>query len=527
MRAAPAIVLLAIACGGTAGPQVPVPVRSFRPEDRVLLSDFSRVTALAATFNRIYVAYPRALAIWQPLQQRWDVPRSPPNPAALRDVVGAVADPLDESVWLATRNGWLHYDPLGDQWSGGAVAGPVGAIATDPAHPERGVWIEGAAGWLLVPRVGGAGVPGTPPNTLRYPPTAQQALQDLPQLRALTAQLLTGPRQNFGQFTAAVPDIADRGWYLGTSNRGLVYVPRTGADIQPMPFGLQGTVVGALALDGDAIDVATDADGVVPAGLTAVRRDLSAMQPLAPATATGLPFDAVRGILVDGDSLWLASDHGVAVEVGRGGDVHQWGAAQGLLDQRVLALARLGGQLLAGTMEGLAERDTTGSFSLRDRTMTEPVYALLVHGDTAWVGTRRGLYATLAGDSVLRMSAGFALLPEARNADPVVGIGYIVDTLVAMTRERLLWRDPSTGAWSEGPLLSDQLGPLRGFWVTPHGAWLGGDRGAALVAPQGAVLSRLVVGVDLPDQVTAIAGDGDYLWIGTAQGLVRFQLQLQ
>ncbi len=103
MRRAPAIVLLTIACGGTAGPQLPVPVRGFRPEDRVLLADFTRVTALAATFDRVYVAYPRALAIWQPLQQRWDVPRSPPDPSALLDVVGAVTDPLDQSVWLAAR----------------------------------------------------------------------------------------------------------------------------------------------------------------------------------------------------------------------------------------------------------------------------------------------------------------------------------------------------------------------------------------------------------------------------------------
>ncbi len=503
-----------------------MPVRGFRPEDRVLLADFTRVTALAATFDRVYVAYPRALAIWQPLQQRWDVPRSPPDPSALLDVVGAVVDPLDQSVWLAARNGWLHYDPLGNEWTRGAVDGPVRAIATDPADPERGIWIESATGWIVLPHVGGAGMPGSPPATLRFPPTAQQALQDLPPLRALMARVLTGSRQSFGNLAAAIPDVANRGWYLGTSNRGLVYVSRTAADIQPMPFGLQGTVVGALAFDGASIDVATDADAQVPAAVTAVHRDLSDMMSLGEVSAAGLPFDAVRGMFAVGDTTWLASDRGV-VRLVRGESPQGWGLGQGLLDQRTLAVVPFAGTVLVGTMAGLAQLDSTGRFAMFDRTMTEPVYSLLVHGDTAWAGTRRGLFATLTHDSALRMPTGFGLLPEAREAVPILGIGYVTDTLVAMTPDRLLWRDPASGAWSEGPLLSDQLGSLRGFFATPHGVWAGGDRGAALVAPQGAVLSRLVVGTDLPGQVTAIAVDQDYLWIGTAQGLVRFQLQIQ
>ncbi len=400
------------------------------------------------------------------------------------------------------------------------------AIATDAADPERGVWIESATGWIVIPHVGGAGIPGTPPATLRFPPTAQQALQDLPQLRALMARVLTGSRQSFGNLTAAVSDAANRGWYLGTSNRGLVYVSRTGADIQPMPFGLQGTVVGALALDGATIDVATDADAQVPSAVTAVRSDLSDMTALGDASAAGLPFDAVRGMFAAGDTMWLATDRGV-IRLVRGGSAEAWGLGQGLLDQRALSVVPFGGTMLVGTMEGLAQLDSTGRFEIRDRTMTEPVYSLLVRGDTAWAGTRRGLFATLAHDSTLRMPTGFGLLPEAREAAPILGIGYVMDTLVAMTPDRLVWRDPVTGAWSEGPVLSDQLGSLRGCFVTPHGVWAGGDRGAALVAPQGAIVSQLVVGTDLPDQVTAIAVDQDYLWIGTVQGLVRFQLQIQ
>ena len=104
------------------------------------------------------------------------------------------------------------------------------------------------------------------------------------------------------------------------------------------------------------------------------------------------------------------------------------------------------------------------------------------------------------------------------------GIGYVADTLVAMTESQLLWRDPLSGAWTAGPLLSG-LGRLTAFAVTSDGIWVGGDRGAGFVRPMSPLLRILYAPTDLPGGVTAIASEGSYLWIGTTEGLVRLRLQ--
>src|SRR5262249_39248813 len=148
----------------------------------------------------------------------------------------------------------------------------------------------------------------------------------------------------------------------------------------------------------------------------------------------------------------------------------------------------------------------------------EPVYSLLTHGDTLWAGTSRGLFATLVKDSSLRMPEGFHQLPG--GIVGILGIGYVADTLVAMTADRLLWRDPRTGAWSPAPQLSGQLGALRAFHATTGGVWVGGARGAGFVRPTSVPLRVILAPLDLPDQVTAIASTSRYLWIGTQSGLV-------
>ncbi|HEY3933095.1 MAG TPA: hypothetical protein VGL65_00610, partial [Gemmatimonadales bacterium] len=52
------------ACGGAPGPSIPTPVNGFRPENRVLIGDFSRVLAIASAPDRVYVVFPSAVAYW-------------------------------------------------------------------------------------------------------------------------------------------------------------------------------------------------------------------------------------------------------------------------------------------------------------------------------------------------------------------------------------------------------------------------------------------------------------------------------
>ena len=82
---------LAGCAGGMPAPAgAPIVTGSFRAEDRVVLDDFSRVGAIAAAFDRVYVVHPSAVAIWLPLRRQWEVPRAAPTSEALSRVQFAI-----------------------------------------------------------------------------------------------------------------------------------------------------------------------------------------------------------------------------------------------------------------------------------------------------------------------------------------------------------------------------------------------------------------------------------------------------
>jgi len=487
MRCGTAVLFLGVvACaGGSGASQIPTPVGGFRPEDRVVIGDFSQVNALAATIDRLYVVYPTALAIWKPLERRWEVPRSPRRPEVLRGVTRAIVDPLDRSLWLAVGSAWIHYDPIANRWDEGVMAVPPARL------PHTGTTVE-------------------------------DAMRDLPQLRSLAPTIATGPLLTRGTITAAARDPLGNGWFLGTSTRGLVFFDRMATDVQPMSLGLRGDAVGAIALTDDGVWVATENDGLHPASLAHLATELDVSAAVTGSAARGLPFNQVRQLLVTSDGVWLATDQG-AVHVSRAGDrIDRFGATNGLGDGRVLSLALYHGHVVAGTMRGLSESHGDSGFVSLAPGFADPVYSLRANGDTLWIGTVRGLFALFPGSEEPRMSDGFRLLAGSSTA--ILAIGYIADTLVAMTPSQLLWRDPRSGGWTVGPDVSHQVGSLVALEPTDNGAWVGGTNGAAFVRGNGTVLQLMLVPGDLPGEVTSVATRGRYLWIGTRVGLVRFLL---
>jgi hypothetical protein len=522
LRAAITAMILT-ACGGAPGPSVPTPVNGFNPADRVVIGDFSRVLAIASAQDRVYVVFPDAIAYWLPLERRWEVPRTPPTPNTLRGANQAIVDPVDRSLWLAAGAQWIHYDPLPNRWDQGPLPAPAEAIALESANPGAGVWYRTANGWVSVPRVGGFATPAPPPRNPRYAPTVDDAMRDLPQLRGLASHVALGPRMTQGTLTAAAPDPQGNGWFLGTSTRGLVFFDRTASDARPIPLGLRGESVGAITPTAEGIWVATDADLRHFAALTRLAPDLSSSLDITGSATTGLPFDLARQVAIDGAAIWLATDQGAVRVTSNGEDVARIGATNGLADDRVFTIAAHRGTVVAGTMHGLSVSHGDSGFRRPIPTYSDAVYSLLSRGDTLWVGTAHGLFAWVPGTDQLQIAEGYRIL-DAANI-PILGIGYVADTMVVMTPDRLIWRSPTSGGWTEGPVLSGTLGSLQAFAATNDGVWLGGAGGVGLVRPMTPPLRVLLAPSQIPDQVTAIAVRDDYLWIGTRRGLVRYLLQ--
>ncbi|MEE8267923.1 MAG: hypothetical protein V3R97_03340, partial [Gemmatimonadales bacterium] len=106
----------------------------------------------------------------------------------------------------------------------------------------------------------------------------------------------------------------------------------------------------------------------------------------------------------------------------------------------------------------------------------------------------------------------------------VMDIAWKADTLVGMTNDQLLWRDPATSEWALGPNLSAVLGRLRRIALFGDGFWVAGERGIAFATVRSSAQAVLRVGQDLPGIPLDLTVQGDFLWVGTGAGLVRWRL---
>src|SRR5215217_1904560 len=128
-------ILAALASTAPAGAQSFT--RDWRPEDRTVVGDFSRVSAIATSSDRVFISSSGGLLIWNPHFERWDAAVEPPDRALLAGVFTALADPLDIQLW--------------DQ---GIVPGGIVGIAFDGDNPASGLFLRTRSDWSLLPRGG-------------------------------------------------------------------------------------------------------------------------------------------------------------------------------------------------------------------------------------------------------------------------------------------------------------------------------------------------------------------------------------
>jgi ligand-binding sensor domain-containing protein len=510
---------LVISAAVTATAAAQSPSRDWRPEDRTVIGDFSRVTSVAASPDRVYVTSPTSVVIWQPQFRTWSGPYDPPNRETLAGVFAALIDPLDNSLWLARARGWVHYQPEIQLWDEGASPDPVVTIAFDESDPVSGLYLRTRAGWLLVPRGGTVPTTGRPPAKPIQPVSLEEVIRQSPSLQANASQLLDS-RMRAVRFTCAARTFDNQGWYLGTAGLGLLYLPDAAAIPERVPFGLPAEFVAAVISWPGGLWAATNRTPQTDAAFTFVDSELREFRTVRGLPATGTPFNRVRELAGQDRALWAATDFGLARVDPAEDRIELFDQGRGLPDSRVFDVAGRQDRIVVGTARGLARMDDALRLTRVAPRFAEAAYAVFPTGDSIWVGTSRGVLLALPGeDDVLRPRE----MASASLQAPVFEFATLGDTLVALTRDHMMWRDPRTRTWSVGPNLSGLLGRLRRFAADGPGFWVAGERGVGFARLGSAPLLPVREG-DLPGPANDLAVDQDHLWVATAFGLVRFRL---
>ncbi len=394
------------------------------------------------------------------------------------------------------------------------------AIAFDQNDPAAGLYVRTRREWQLLPRGGTAPVPAPAPGNPITAASVEQAVRGNPSLQANAAAILSDSRLRNVRYTAAARGFDNRGWYLGTSGIGALYVEDGAPLPQRLRFGLPSDRVGAVFSWPGGVWAGTNRTPFADASLTFVSGDLAEFRSVPGPSATGVPFDQVRDLTGQGKSIWAATDLGVARVNPADGRLELVDDSRGLPDSRANSIASRGGRITAGTERGIARISDILKVERLAPSYSDPAYAVFPAGDSVWVGTPSGILLSLPG-------LGGLVRPEGLSSPslqaPVVDLATLGDTLVALTRDGLLWRDPKTRRWTLGPNLSALLGRLRRFVPEGHGFWVAGDRALGFVRLGTPPLRPLRDG-DLPGAINDLAVDADHLWVATDRGLIRFRL---
>lgn len=497
------------------------PSRDWRPEDRTVIGDFSRVTSVAASLERVFITSPSALLVWRPQAHRWEGPFEPPDPPAFARVFASLVDPLDNSLWLARPDGWVHYQPDLTLWDQGEVASGVRAIAFDAADPGSGLFLRTDRGWELLPRGGLVATPAGAPRRPVGPATMEQAARANPTLQANAAQILSGPGLRTVRYTAAAPAADGRGWYLGTSGVGTLFLSDAASLPERLTFGLPAGRIGSVLSWPGGVWASNDQSVASDAGVTFVASDLSDFRNVPGPSAVGPPFNQVWDLAGLGAVLWAATDRGAARIDPRDGRVELVGEGRGLPDGRIYSISARQGRVVVGTARGVARISQSMVPERIAPSFAGASYGVLPAGDSLWLATSSGVLLVLPGGEAAVRPAALAGSPSLQG--PALALATLGDTVVALTRDHLLWRDPRTRRWVAGPNLSGLLGRLRALAADGPGFWVAGERAVGFAGLATPPIRSLQPG-DLPGAVNDLAVDEEYLWSATDGGLVRFRL---
>src|SRR5262249_31169085 len=252
--------------------------RSWRPDERAVISDFTVVDAVAASPWIVYAATRHGLLLYDRRARTWQLPITSIDGYPANRVRLALADPAGNAVWLGTEDGWARYDADIKHWDRGSVPGGVSEMMLDAADAGSGVFLRSAAGWTFLPRGALSPMPGTPlppPDRRVQQLDVRTALSTAPMADAQRALILTDPRLRSYQFTSAARTADENSLYLGTNGLGLVRLDPTMGDWEPLGFSLLAPGAQALALGSDGVWAVSGAGSGGRSGISWLPGDLS------------------------------------------------------------------------------------------------------------------------------------------------------------------------------------------------------------------------------------------------------------
>lgn len=509
-----------------------------RREERVLISEASEITGVAASRRFVFATTRSQLLVLDRQHGRWLLPVS------LGSSFGAAgnavaADPAEDAAWIAMPGVLVYYNPALDMLTSAIVPGVVDAIVFDQRDPGAGAYVRASGRWLLASRTGSAIPVGPemlpPPGARIVAPTLRDLYRQYPALQGTQALLTGDPGSRSWPVVAGAktPDVSEV--WLGTRGGGLYKVDPLFMRAEHFPFGLLERGAGAVAITPDGVWTA-GLGAPSPSGrsgLTHASGDLQQWRWLEGPITRPLAGARAYRMAVHGDAIWVATTRGAARLDARDDKLFRlWTLGSGLPADAALAVAATSTGAWVGTARGtvfITDGDSRAgaqrgavSAAVAPGTATR---ALLLAGDTLWLGTDGGLLLLRGAspDSTPRRAAAASREPALNR--PIRALAAS-DSLVAIaTDDALVLLDVRSGRLLPRYASLDPR-VLRGVTAMAMDArsiWLAGFGGVLMIERSTGLARLLSAPGQMPGEAFDVQLDADFGWVATREGLLRLR----
>ena len=500
------------------------------PDDRVLVTSFQRVTALARSPNRLFVATDGGLLVRDDAFGRWELPVTREDGYPFARILALGWDHRDRTLWLATEDARLiRMDPHDRRFLDDIrLNRAVNRVLPSPDDPSA-ILVRQGSQWFSMDSFSRR-------MTIvdsRLADRAEMADLDLSRRRELLSDTRFQAGRAFiatrGAQTYQITDVMPTtrlGTYWVASYGGFLFeYDSFSGESRPVDYGLVGKGA-AVVLAEDSMVWFAPAEPDERYAISMADSHLDSWktwdeESVGPADRD-LPRDRVRAMLRDGADLWFAGDRGL---YRFNGEEWRREAASDLgFGADVLSLATGSDQLEGlwiGTERGLYRLRGPGGRVEGPWLPARRVRALSVLGNRLWLGTDAGLAFGPSGD---QLAIGEPAVGPRGTVWSLAGQGGL---LYAGT-DRGLW-SLDEGGWQQVGELGVLTGPVTALTVAEGAVWLGSPDGVTMWDPESNEQDRysfaagdLISGDRGETSVSAISvSPAGHVWVATPAGALR------
>ncbi len=535
------VVGMAVACGPA---HAQIGGSGWRPEDRVLISDFSVVRALARSSDRLFAATDGGLVIYDELRGRFELPLTLEDGYPEVPVSAMAYDPRDGSLWIASRDReLLQLDARdGRIRDRQAMAQVVGAIV--PGTGGTDLLLRSQSGWFRYDAFSRRSLPASASEAAAAIQSSahlrrRQELLDDPGFQSVRAFL---PQTSGGRRFAISDVLPTRDpslFWVATDGAAVVEYDRSSRRWRTVTFGPVGEGSAGIA------QIAGDL-WFVPArprrGRYAVARtdpDLQRWSVWDSDSVRAAPRGA-NVVLTDqrsGPALWVGSSEGLYSFLGRESSWRRVGA-DALPSERVTALAHASTPdaefgLWVGTRRGAVILTSSGEAAGPILLDGEEILAVLQFGPRVWFGTRAGLFtlevSSLSGAPETRRGPS-RVRGNGALRRPVGALAALGDSVYAGLDDEVWVWSPGQ-EWSRVEAIGRVGGPVTAIAAASGAVWAGSPEGVVRWQPAGGAVRRLSFAAgDLPQGAgfrgvrSILPLDSEAAWLALPAGAYRITM---